>query len=112
MARGFYNRGAVDPSWKRVRWLLSTSTEPAFFIEDLTQSPFNIGLRVETGAFGTEEVSTLARRHGLFLDAGIVKRILDYVGGHPYLTHVLLYYMAVDLESPERLFDVGTAGTP
>ncbi len=40
--RAFYNRGALDPTWKQVRWLLGTASEPSFFIEDLTQSPFNI----------------------------------------------------------------------
>ncbi|MCP4104075.1 MAG: hypothetical protein GY749_00820, partial [Desulfobacteraceae bacterium] len=53
--RAFYNRGAFDPVWKNVRWLLSTSSEPAFFIEDMTQSPFNIGLRVELASFTFDE---------------------------------------------------------
>ncbi|MBI1928935.1 AAA-like domain-containing protein, partial [Candidatus Poribacteria bacterium] len=79
--RAFYNRGAIDPSWKKVRWLLGTSSEPSFFIEDLTQSPFNIGLRTELNIFTPEVVAEFALRHGLTPDCNTLDQIMDYVGG-------------------------------
>jgi hypothetical protein len=108
--RAFYNRGAYDPALKRVRWLLSTSSEPSFFIQDLTQSPFNIGLRVELTTFTAEETEEFSRRHGLLLNASMIKRIMEYLGGRPYLVHLLLYNMALHPESQEQLFDAETAG--
>jgi len=108
--RAFFNRGAFDPSWKRVRWLLSTSSEPSFFIEDLTQSPFNIGLRVELGTFTAEEVVSFAGRHGLALDPDDRDKIMDYVGGRPYLVHQLLYHLVSKPKSRDQLFDAQTAG--
>lgn len=108
--RAFFNRGAFDPAWKNVRWLLSTSTEPGFFIKDLSQSPFNIGLRVLLNRFAREEIAELARRHGLDADRDMIDRIMDYVGGRPYLVHLLLYHMAVSPDSTERLFDPRSAG--
>jgi hypothetical protein len=83
--RAFYNRGAMDPAWRKVRWLLGTSSEPTFFLEDITQSPFNIGLRVELNTFTTDEVTEFAQRHGLIMERDLLDKIMDYVGGHPYL---------------------------
>jgi hypothetical protein len=102
--RAFWNRGARDPSWKKVRWLLSTSSEPSFFITDLSQSPFNIGGRVELGAFTREEVGEFAKRHGLSIDNDFIDTIMRYVGGRPYLVHLLLYHMAINDRPVEELF--------
>ncbi len=108
--RAFYNRGAFDPAWKKVRWLLATSSEPSFFIEDLTQSPFNIGLRVNVGAFTPKEVENLTIHHGLTLDRPTLNRIVDYTGGRPYLVHVIAYHLARNPGSRDQLFNAETAG--
>ncbi len=108
--RSFYNAGAMDPLWKNIRWLLATSSEPGFFIQDLNQSPFNIGVRVELGPFTPEEVSTFADRHGLSLARNDVDNIMEYVGGQPYLVHLLLYHLTHHPESVKQLFDARTAG--
>ncbi|MCP4109791.1 MAG: hypothetical protein GY749_30455, partial [Desulfobacteraceae bacterium] len=99
-----------DPVWKNVRWLLSTSSEPAFFIEDMTQSPFNIGLRVELASFTFDETRDFAGRCGLSPDSDMLGRIMDYTGGHPYLVHLLFYHMALEPDSFECYMDAGTAG--
>jgi len=108
--RSFYGRGAFDASWKSVRWLISTSSEPSFMIEDLTQSPFNIGLRVELHTLTPDEVAKLAERHGLALEAGPLNEIVDYLGGQPYLTHLLIYHLVRQDRPREQLFDARTAG--
>ena len=106
--RAFWNRGARDPSWKKVRWLLSTSSEPGFFITDLSQSPFNIGSRVELGAFTPDEVEKFAKRHGLVPNNDMVSRIMRYVGGRPYLVHLLLYHLALNDRPVDQLFTAST----
>jgi hypothetical protein len=108
--RAFYNRGAFDASWKKVRWILCSSTEPSFFIEDLNQSPFNIGLRVELGAFSAEEIVEFALRHGLALNGPMLQKIMNYSGGRPFLVHLLLYHLALHPERQELLFDAKSAG--
>jgi hypothetical protein len=107
--RYFFNRGARDACWKRVRWLLSTSSEPSFFIEDITVSPFNIGLRVEMVTFTPAEVGTFAGRHGLTLNDEEVARIIEYVGGRPFLVHLILYQMARRPSATEEIFDTRRA---
>ncbi len=108
--RACWNKGAYDPVWKKVRWLLSTSSDPVFFIEDLTQSPFNIGQLVRLDNFNLAQVEEFARRLGVPLPAGETKAILVYVGGRPYLVHLLLFHLARDPEARDELFDGTTAG--
>ena len=36
--------------------------------------------------------------------------MVDYVGGHPYLTHRLVYQLAQEPASRDQLFDAETAG--
>ncbi len=108
--RAFYNRGAIDPAWKKIRWLLSTSSEPAFFIEDLNQSLFNIGLQVELNAFTREETAEFAKKHGISPDHSLMERITDYLGGRPYPVHLLLYHMALFPQKTEQFFHADSAG--
>lgn len=102
--RAFYNSGAIKPFMKSVRWLLGTSSEPSFFIDNLTESPFNIGLRIELQPFTREEVAEFARRHGLSLTETTLNTLLDYVGGHPYLAHLVLYHLAEHPDAQTDLF--------
>jgi hypothetical protein len=108
--RAFYNRGAMDPNWKNVRWMLGTSTEPAFFIEDISQSPFNIGYRSELNCFTAVQVDAFAQRHGISLTPETLDRIMRYLGGRPYLVHLLFYKWVRNPADQEKLFDAQTAG--
>ncbi|MCP4701106.1 MAG: TIR domain-containing protein [Gammaproteobacteria bacterium] len=96
--RAFFNRGALEAEWKNVRWVLGTSSEPRFFIEDLSQSPFNIGRRIDLDVFTHAEVKRFAERHGLVHQVDI-EEIIRLTGGRPYLTHVLLCRLARQSES-------------
>jgi hypothetical protein len=108
--RAFFNRGAWDPAWRNVRWLLSTCSEPSSYIEDPTESPFNVGRKIELGSLSIDQTTDFARRHGLGLDASVIERIVDYVGGRPFLVHLLLYHLAINPQQQEQLFDVRSAG--
>ena len=109
--RAFYNRGAIDPAWRKVRWLLSTSSEPRFFIDDLTQSPFNVGVRVALDAFSFEETLAFVRRYGFIDQPGLTEKIMNYVGGRPYLVHLLLHHLTLEPARENDFFDAGTAGS-
>ena len=109
--RAFFNQGAFDPVWSNVRRLISSSTEPEFFIQDLNQSPFNVGLQLSLYSFQKDEVAEFARRHGLSFDDKSLNRIMQYLGGRPYLVHLLFYEMArYPDKDTERLFDSESAG--
>ena len=108
--RGFWNRGAFDATWKKVRWLLSASSEPSFFIEDITQSPFNIDQTVELKEFTKEEIKTFAQNLELNLGNDIIPKITEFIGGRPVLVHMLLYQMKCNSINSNQLFDSKTAG--
>ncbi|WP_133511930.1 AAA-like domain-containing protein [Candidatus Thiosymbion oneisti] len=108
--RACCSKGAFDPVWKKVRWLLGTSYDPVFFIEDLTQSPFNIGRPVRLDNFDVAQVAEFARHLGMSLPAGKAEEIVTYVGGRPYLVHLLLYHLAREPGTRGDLFDGASAG--
>jgi len=108
--RYFYNQGAIDKDWRKVRWVLGTSTEPHFFIENLSESPFNVGLRVKLSHFDSIEVRTLAQRYRIAMDDHLLDRIMHYLGGQPYLIHLLLFNLVKHPSERDQLFDVRTAG--
>jgi hypothetical protein len=96
MLRSWHNRRA-DPtrrSWKKLDIILSTSTEPQFFIDRAHESPFNVGVTLRLEDFLPEQVSRLNALHPRPLAAADVERLYDLVRGHPYLTRKALYMTA------------------
>jgi DNA-binding SARP family transcriptional activator len=88
--RSFYGARSLDPNgpWHRLTMALAYATEPHLFIQDLNQSPFNVGRRVTLDDFSLAEVAELNRRYDRPLrDDGEVARYARLVGGHPYLAH-------------------------
>ncbi len=108
--RAFYNQGAINATWIKIRWILGTSTEPSFFIEDWSQSPFNVGTQVDLNAFTKEQTANFARRHGLAPNPELLEWIMRYTGGKPYLTHLLFYHWVRKPDDLEKLFDAEIAG--
>ena len=77
----------------------------------LNQSPFNVGLPIKLSEFTPEQVQELARRHGLeWSDSYPVGQLMNMVGGHPYLVHLALYYLAISLQQNPRRERVNNRG--
>jgi hypothetical protein len=94
MLRSWHNNRAFDPTWKQVDLALSTSTEPYYFIDNLNQSPFNVGEVIELQPFRPEQVAELNRRHNEPLTPEQVTQLAQLVEGHPYLVRRALYLVA------------------
>lgn len=109
MLRSWHNNRSVDPIWKRLDLALVTSTEPYFFIDNLNQSPFNVGTVVELHPFSEEQVAELNRRHLGPLAAEEVARLHGLLHGHPYLTRRALYLVANGQITAGELFAQATA---
>ncbi|MDJ0619174.1 MAG: AAA-like domain-containing protein [Calothrix sp. MO_192.B10] len=65
MLRNWHNSRAMSEIWNHLDLILVTSTEPYQLIDDLNQSPFNVGQVIELEDFTSEQVAELNRRHGL-----------------------------------------------
>jgi hypothetical protein len=105
MLRSWHNRRRRRPAWQQLDLALVTSTEPYQLIQDLNQSPFNVGEVIELNDFTREQVADLNRRHGSPLGPGQERHLADLLNGHPYLTRRALYLVASGRTSARELFE-------
>ncbi|KAF3885845.1 MULTISPECIES: AAA-like domain-containing protein [Nostocales] len=104
MLRSWHNCRATTPIWKNFDLTLVTSTEPYQLIDDLNQSPFNVGQVIEMEDFSPQQVADLNQSHGLPFNASEERRLIGLLGGHPYLIRRSLYLVAIQQTSPSELF--------
>lgn len=96
LIRAWHNSRAFDPAWNRLNIVMVISTEPYLLIPDVTQSPFNVGLKLYLEDFDVAQVEDLNRRHGAPVAPDDVPALLDLLGGHPYLTRKALYTLVTE----------------
>ena len=94
MLRSWHNDRAIASVWKRLDLALVTSTEPYQLIENLNQSPFNVGEIIEMNDFTPAEVAELNDKHGGPLTTTEIGELIELLGGHPYLTRRALYLVS------------------
>ena len=86
--RECYNLRDEDPQMHRLTFCLLGVAAVSDLIRDTRTTPFNIGRRIDLNDFTEDEASSL--KDGLGKDGkqngAILKRILSWTGGHPYLT--------------------------
>lgn len=106
MLRSWHNSRAniATPIWKQLDLVLVTSTEPYQLIENLNQSPFNVGEVINLEDFSPAQVADLNQRHGAPLNHEEEQRLLSLLCGQPYLTRRALYLIATGRLSVTDLF--------
>lgn len=94
--RSWHNERALDPQgpWMRLTLAMAYATEAHLFIADLSQSPFNVGIRLELQDFSLAQVSDLNDRYGQPLSQAELEPYFALLGGHPYLVRRGLHEMA------------------
>ncbi len=94
--RELYNDRAEDAELERLTFCLLGVATPSDLIRDTRTTPFNIGRRIELLDFTQNEAAPLAQglRCEERLGAELLKRILYWTGGHPYLTQRLCQAVA------------------
>lgn len=105
MLRYWHNERAINPLWKQLDLVLVTSTEPYQLIEDLNQSPFNVGEVLELQDFSFEQVHDLNQRHHSPLTPLQTEQLMNLVNGHPYLVRKALYLVASQRMTATELFE-------
>jgi hypothetical protein len=104
MLRSWHNDRARSATWRQLDLVLVTSTEPYQLIDNLNQSPFNVGEVIELNDFTPDQIRDLDRRHGSPLGASDLGRLIDMLGGQPYLTRRALYLVASGSLGVDDLF--------
>lgn len=94
--REFYNHRTEDPALERLSFCLLGVAAPSDLIRDTRVTPFNIGQRIELHDFTEAEAQVLT--FGLSPNdqegTTLLRRILYWTGGHPYLTQRLCQAVA------------------
>lgn len=91
MLRSWHNSGSLKPAWQGFSLAMVISSEPAMLIDDLTQSPFNVGAVVELEDFTLKEIGAMNIAHGNSISEQQVTQLFDLLSGHPYLSRRALY---------------------
>ena len=91
LIRYCYNQRAIDPEYQRLTFAIFGVTTPSDLIQDMRRTPFNIGQAIELKGFQIEEVDSLMRGLELVIPNPhpVMKQILDWTGGQPFLTQKL-----------------------
>ena len=93
LLRYMHEQGKRSAIWQKLRLVLVHSTE--FYLPvDINQSPFNVGLPITLPEFSREQVEDLVGRHGLNWNASQIDKLINLVGGHPFLIRLALYHIA------------------
>lgn len=90
MLRGWHEKGKIDHSWAKLKLILAHSTE-VYIPLDINQSPFNAGVPILLEEFDVSQVATLASLYQLNWDMTQIGKLMDLVGGHPYLVRLAMY---------------------
>ncbi len=96
--RQCYNARTDDPEFERLTFCLIGAATPTDLIRDVRLTPFNIGARIELNDFTEKEAAPLAQGLGREEKQAkdLLKRILYWTNGHPYLTQTLCKALAED----------------
>ncbi|MCP5107440.1 MAG: toll/interleukin-1 receptor domain-containing protein [bacterium] len=90
--RVWHNLRATEECWNRLNLVVAHSTEPSLWIQDIHQSPFNVGFRITMEDFDFQQVTELNARHGTPLKTNNeIRELMDFIGGQPYLVRMALY---------------------
>jgi hypothetical protein len=91
LLRSWHNQRAFDEPWQRFSLILGYSTEAFLFIQDLNQSPFNVGEQFELQDFDADQAHSLNERHGRPLSSSAVSELMGLLSGHPFLVRRSYY---------------------
>jgi len=90
--RAAYNARASDPEFPRLTFILLGVARPADLIRDRNRTPYNIGTHIDLSDFTLSELGPFqAVFDNLYPEYGaeILKWVLDWTNGQPYLTQKL-----------------------
>lgn len=104
LLRSWHNkRGTRPQAWRSFSLAMVISTEPGMLIDNLSQSPFNVGTNVKPEDFSFDETRQVHAVHGQPLREPELKALHDLLDGHPYLTRKALYLLSKRRYQPDEL---------
>jgi hypothetical protein len=108
LVRSWHNSRSTEPDgpWTRLTVVIAYATEAHLFIQDLNQSPFNVGRRLELEDFNLQQTVDLNARYGGPLHSyGECELLQELLAGQPFLTRRALDLLATGKYDLEGLLD-------
>ncbi len=103
--RNWHEKGKDDQQWERVRLIIVHSQE-VYVPLNINESPFNVGLPIELPQFTLAQVHDLSQLHGLASwSEEESKRLMQMVGGHPFLVRQAFYEIACGKTTLDQLLE-------
>lgn len=110
--RYWHNLRATNETWNGLNLVIAHSTEPSLWIQDINQSPFNVGEKIRLDDFSLEQISGLNSKHGSVLKSETeIRELIQLVIGHPYLVRQALYSLVKNGWTVSQLRKVSTDET-
>lgn len=103
LIRACYNQRVDDPTYERLTFCLLGVATPSALIQEKTRTPFNIGVPIELEGFRFEEAQGLADGLGVAHSGAVLKRVLYWTGGQPFLTQKVCQLIASKTVSEQQL---------
>ena len=97
LVRSWHNSRSTEPDgpWNKLTVVIAYATEAHLFIQDLNQSPFNVGRRLDLEDFNIQQTVDLNGRYGSPLkNYQEVETLHGLIGGQPFLTRRALDVLA------------------
>jgi transcriptional regulator with XRE-family HTH domain len=88
--RLWHEEAKNNNTWQKLHLIITYSTEN-YVPADLNKSPLNVGTEILLPDFTLEQVLTLANKYQANLGKDELQRIINLVGGHPYLIQKAIY---------------------
>lgn len=108
LVRSWHNARSTESRgpWGRLTIVIGYATEAHLFIQDVNQSPFNVGRVIALDDFTPQQTLDLNSRYGGPLPSHEdAERLHGLVGGHPYLVRRALEVVASSKWPLPRMFD-------
>jgi hypothetical protein len=102
LMRSWHNSRSTDPDgpWGKLTIVIAYATEAHLFIQDVNQSPFNVGRKINLDDFNLQQTIELNSRYGSPLSNYAESEALHgLIGGQPFLTRAALDSLAKNKES-------------
>ncbi|MDQ2730469.1 MAG: AAA-like domain-containing protein, partial [Armatimonadota bacterium] len=97
LVRSWHNSRSTEPDgpWNKLTIVIAYATEAHLFIQDLNQSPFNVGRRLDLEDFNLQQIIDLNGRYGGPLRTHTdCEALHNLIGGQPFLTRRALDVLA------------------
>jgi hypothetical protein len=106
LVRSWHNSRSTEPGgpWGKLTVVIAYATEAHLFIQDLNQSPFNVGRKLQLDDFNLQQTIDLNGRYGSPLSSyAETEALFGLIGGQPFLTRSALDSLATSRETLQSL---------